>query len=161
MDPHDLIRIARRLASGAIGGRQGRPRRAELRRAVSAAYYAMFHALPLSCANLLAGSTRANRSQPAWRQVYRALEHSHAKNQCNSPSVMSRFPAEIRNFGQLFILMQVRRHSADYDPDARFSRFEVTRLIEETDRTITGFKRAPRADQRAFALYVLLRSRSD
>ena len=74
---------------------------------------------------------------------------------------MSRFPAEIRNFGQLFILMQVRRHSADYDPDARFSRFEVTRLIEETDRTITGFKRAPRADQRAFALYVLLRSRSD
>ena len=161
MDPDDLIRIGRRLASGAVGGRQGRPRQAELRRAVSATYYAMFHALALSCANLLAGSTLANRSQPAWRQVYRALEHNHAKNQCNSPSTMSRFPSEIRNFGQLFILMQIQRHSADYDPDARFSRFEVTRLIEETERTIAGFKRVPRVDQRAFAIYVLLRSRSD
>lgn len=66
MNPRDLIRIARQLASGAVGGNRGRPRQAELRRAVSAAYYAMFHALALSGANTLAGSTRANRSQRAW-----------------------------------------------------------------------------------------------
>ena len=41
MNPHDLIRIARHLASGAVGGIRGRPRQAELRRAVSAAYYAL------------------------------------------------------------------------------------------------------------------------
>ena len=44
MNPRDLIKIARQLASGAVDGNRGRPRQAELRRAVSAAYYALFHA---------------------------------------------------------------------------------------------------------------------
>ena len=39
MDPYDLLRIARQLASGELGSGRGRPRQAELRRAVSAAYY--------------------------------------------------------------------------------------------------------------------------
>ena len=50
MNPHDLIRMARQLASGDLGSGRGRPRQAELRRAVSTAYYAMFHALALTAA---------------------------------------------------------------------------------------------------------------
>ena len=86
MNPHDLIRIARQLASGAVGENRGRPRQAELRRAVSAAYYALFHALAHCCANRLAGS---GRDEAAWIQTYRALEHGHARNQCNDQSAMS------------------------------------------------------------------------
>lgn len=56
MVPFDLIRIAEQLASGAIGSGRGRPRQAELRRAVSAAYYAMFHALARCCAEYARGS---------------------------------------------------------------------------------------------------------
>ena len=62
MKPEDLIRIAESLASGRAGNLAGRPRQAELRRAVSAAYYALFHTLANSCADLLVGTMSANRS---------------------------------------------------------------------------------------------------
>ena len=45
MTPTGLIRIARHLAAGGTGSGIGRPRQDELCRAVSCAYYAMFHAL--------------------------------------------------------------------------------------------------------------------
>ena len=80
MNPRDLIRISRQLASGAVGGSRGRPRQAELRRAVSAAYYALFHSLALCCAERLAGSSRASRRDQSWIQTYRALEHGYARN---------------------------------------------------------------------------------
>ena len=51
MDPDDLLRIAEGLARGALGSGVGRPRQAELRRAVSAAYYSMFHA-PVAASRL-------------------------------------------------------------------------------------------------------------
>ena len=58
MNPDDLIRIAEHLASGGVRGRIGRPVQAELRRAVSATYYALFHALARCCANMLVGVQR-------------------------------------------------------------------------------------------------------
>ncbi len=158
MNSHDLIRIAKQLASGAVGGNRGRPRQAELRRAVSTAYYALFHTLARCGADLLGGATRATRSQPAWRQIYRALEHGHAKNQCDRP-MMSRFPAEIRKFGESFAVMQRQRHAADYDPEANFSRSDVLQLIDETERAITQFENAATRDRRAFAIYVLFKFR--
>lgn len=157
MNPHDLLRAAYQLA---LEPSIGRPRQANLRRAISTAYYALFHALANCCADMLAGSTRARRSQRAWRQTYRALEHGHAKNQCANQSVMSRFPLEIRGFGEAFIEMQALRHTADYDPDGQFARAEVLGYIEESEQAIRAFENVPASDRRAFAIYVLLRLRS-
>ena len=161
MNPRDLVRIARQLAAGAVGGNRGRPRQAELRRAVSAAYYALFHTLALSGANALAGSSRASRNQSAWRQAYRALEHGHTRNQCLNRPAMNMFAAEIRNFGQLFVLLQSQRHSADYDPYARLARADVMSLIEATEEAIARFENAAATDRRSFAIHVLLRLRTD
>ncbi len=161
MNPRDLVRIARQLASGAVGGNRGRPRQTELRRAVSAAYYALFHTLALSSANALAGSSGASRNQPAWRQTYRALEHGHARNQCLNRPAMSVFSVEIQDFGLLFVRMQSQRHSADYDPYARFSRANVMHLIDATGEAISRFENAAAADRRSFAIHVLLRLRRD
>ena len=159
MNPHDLLRAAYQLA---LEPSVGRPRQANLRRALSTAYYALFHALANCCADMLAGSTRANRSQRAWRQTYRALEHGHAKNQCANQSVMNRFPAEIQDFGESFVDMQALRHTADYDPDpdGQFARGEVLQHIEYSEETIRAFENVPASDRRAFAIYVLLRLRS-
>ena len=159
MNPRDLIRIARQLASGVVGGNQGRPRQTELCRAISAAYYALFHALASSGANVLAGSSRDSRNQEAWRRVYRALEHGHARNQCNNQAVMRAFPPEIRRFGEVFTDMQRHRHEADYDPAVRFSREEVMQLIDEAEDAIAGLATTLSADKRAFATHVLLRHR--
>ena len=160
VNPQDLLRIAEGLASGALGGGRGRPRQAELRRAISAAYYAMFHTLALCGANMLVGATHANRSQPDWNQVYRALEHGYARNQCNNRAAMSRFSSGIRRFGQLFVLMQRERQAADYDPSASFSRAETIEFVDEATRVIAEFEDADTIERRAFAVFVLFRLRS-
>lgn len=165
MEPFDLLRIAEQLASGAIGSGIGRPRQAELRRAISAAYYAMFHTLARCCADTLVGASRTNRNQQAWRQTYRALEHGQARNQCANRALLSRFPAQVRRFGELFVYMQRLRHIADYDPDpdpeTDFDRAYIMQLIAETASTITDFQSADVIDRRAFAAFVLFRLRRD
>ena len=161
MNPRDLIRIARQLASGAAGNSRGRPRQAELRRAVSTAYYALFHALALCCAEQLAGSVRSSRRNPSWTQTYRALEHGHARNQCDNQASMRAFPAEVQNFGQRFVFMQGQRQQADYAPNATFSRDRVVQLIDESEDAITAFENTGSADRRAFAIHVLLRHRRE
>ena len=159
MDPHHLIEMARFLASGAVTGGIGRPRRADLRRALSDAYYAMFHALAWAIANSLAGATPARRDPEAWRRAYRALEHGYARNQFRNQSEMDRFPPEIRGFGQAFVMMQARRHLADYDPYDNPKRREVIQFITEAEGAIALLEGAPPAVRRSLALYVLLRNR--
>ena len=159
MNPDDLIRIAEHLASGGVRGRIGRPVQAELRRAVSATYYALFHALSLSCANMLVGSTPSRRNQPAWTQVYRALEHGHAKSQCSNKAKLSGFPRQIREFAELFVELQRHRQEADYNPDARFSRSDVQVFTQDSKRSISEFAETDARDQQAFAVHVLFRVR--
>ena len=144
MNPKNLLAIAKRLASGP---KRGRPRQEDLRRAVSTAYYAMFHALARSNANLLVGSTRANRSDQAWRQLYRALDHSPAASAARGQQ-MAKFPQEIQDFAGQFVKMQSQRHTADYDPLETFSRSDVLQVIQETTLAIEGFNRATTLDKR-------------
>ena len=160
-NPDDLLRIALYLASGETGSGLGRPRQTELCRAVSTAYYALFHTLARCCADMLVGVSPVARSQQAWRQTYRALEHGPAKNRCSRQNMLSKFPPEIEDFGQRFITMQRERHAADYDPQAVFSRDRVIQLIEETARTIARFNGVAAQDRRAFAVYVLFNLRQD
>ena len=159
MNPDDLIRIARHLATGGAGASFGRPSQADLHRAVSAAYYALFHApaKPI-CADMLIGSTRSRRSQQAWRQTYRAPDHRFAKNRC-SPSEISRFPSEIRIFANAFVEFQNRRHTADYDPlpdpEATFIRSDVLKFIDTSEQAIDLLNSADETHRRAFAAHVL------
>ena len=72
MDWVELLRASRLLAAG-------QPSQEALRRAVSTAYYAMFHALANSNADLIAGPrTPANQSN--WTAIYRSLRHYRAEN---------------------------------------------------------------------------------
>lgn len=160
MNPGDLLRIARHLAAGSIGSGRGRPRQTDLCRAVSAAYYAMFHALALCCADLLAGGSPSHRDPEAWRQTYRALDHGLARSQCDNHTAMRRFPPEIRKFGEVFVAMQRVRQEADYDPYITYSRSQVIGFIYQVSETIAEFNAADRGPRRAFSLYVLFRRRT-
>ena len=137
----------------------GKPKQVLLRRAVSTAYYAMFHALARSNANLLVGGTGAARSDEAWRQAYRALEHGFARNACMNSDMVSKFPKEIQNFANAFVTMQEKRHKADYDPIERFTKSAVQQDIDLAEQTITDFGLASTKDRRAFAAHVLFKSR--
>jgi uncharacterized protein (UPF0332 family) len=154
--PHDLIVTAKHLADGA----SGKPRQSHLRRAVSTAYYALFHAMARSCADLLIGSSGADKSKPAWNQVYRALDHGFAKQACLNQKVIVKFPQEIRNFANAFAKMQVKRHDADYNPDGAFFKSDVLADIAVVEVVLSDFDSTPIKDRRAFAVWVLLKHRT-
>ena len=155
VNPQDLIYIATQLADGLGGGRRGRPRQTELRRAVSCAYYAMFHTLASCCADTMVGATPRNRPNRAWRQAYRALEHNRAKSRCSNLGMMNLFPSAIQNFGEHFIDMQRYRHLADYDPWFEFDRSQVKQLVEETADRMSQFNAVDASDRLAFSAYIL------
>ncbi len=155
MQPRDFIATARDLA----GTNRRRPRQTNLRRAVSTAYYALFHCLTACCADTLAGRAGAGSSAEAWRQAYRALNHGPAGSRCKEAVAERNFPPGILDFAMLFTAMKRERERADYDPDARFTKAEVTQHINETATTISGFLATSIKDRRAFAVYVLLRTR--
>ena len=157
MAPLDFIATARGLAGV---NRPGRPRQTNLRRAVSTAYYALFHCLATCCADLLVGGSGSSRSRPAWNQAYRALEHGGARNRCSNRAMLDRFPSEVQDFAKHFVYLQTRRHRADYDPDATFLKSVVVEIINDAEQVIRRFTFVPVKDRRAFAVYVLLPLRS-
>lgn len=128
----------------------------DLRRATSSAYYALFHALARQCADLIVGGPGARRSRPAWRQTYRAVEHGAARGACVDQRI-TRFPEAIQDFANAFVTMQAKRHKADYDPSARFAKFEVAQDIATARQAILAFHTAPLQDRRAFCVWVLLK----
>jgi uncharacterized protein (UPF0332 family) len=149
-----LIVTARKLAKAS----PMRPRQADLKRSVSTAYYALFHALAKDAADLLVGGGPA-RADRAWVQVYRALEHGFAKNACKEARNLG-FPVQIIDCANEFIDLQEVRHAADYDPEARFSRAEALDWVARAEAAIAKLRMTVRRDRKAFAVQVLFKKRS-
>lgn len=128
---------------------------------MSTAYYALFHCLAKSSADLLVGGENANRSRHAWKQVYRGLQHTTAKNNCKDQNLVRRFPLDIQDFPDLFIVMQEKRHRADYHPHATFSKSEALEDIAQCETAIRRYSDVDVKDRRAFVAYVLFKRRVD
>ena len=96
----DAARNLAGIANGVPAG-SGRPRQVDLRRAVSTAYYGMFHALCGSNADTLVGAAPPMQGTNPWVHAYRALEHGLAKERLGQYQSNSNMPADIRIFGNL------------------------------------------------------------
>lgn len=151
---NDLIRTARILA----GASPNKPRQAELKRAISTAYYALFHTLAQDAADRLIG-TGKGRSNEAWAQVYRALQHGLAKEACQRTSNLG-FPSPIIECADAFVDLQEARHAADYDPDKRVTRNTAQEKIDLAEIAIRKLRSAPKSDRKAFAVLLLLQKRT-
>ena len=118
-----------------------RPRRADLCRAVSTTYYALFHCPARTCADGLAGRPRSVGKRPMRRRAYRAWEHGQARARCKD--VPSSFPEGMQDFGQTFAELQGKRHLADYDPDHLVRKSDVIADIESVRTVIERFPATP------------------
>ncbi len=152
MNSRDLMEVARALTESDAG----RPTQARLRRAVSTAYYAMFHCLAASAADLFIGPARG----PAWHLAYRTLEHGRARSACRQGQAMREFPAEVRNFAEAFVALQKARQQADYalDTDA-YQESDVLEYIDSAELAISQFEQADVEAKRGFVAHVLFRQR--
>lgn len=142
----DLLQQSRRLAQLD----PMRPRQANLRRAVSSAYYALFHYLTDQACRTMIGTQLA---QSPYRQIIaRGFDHGTMKEACRRfaggtlPRAMSRrlphgvvVPTALRNVARAFVELQEQRHSADYDLSQTFTRAEVLALVRQAEHALTQF----------------------
>lgn len=162
---HDhLLAQARRLAKPPSAGR---PKQADLRRAVSTAYYAMFHFALRDGADHLVGSSPAKRNSKAWAMVYRAYRHNEMARRCGqvgnppTPLTGADFGREVRRFAAEFKTLQNERHRADYDPTVKLTLSTVQGRIGAARRAIRLLTKAPAEERRLFSTFLLLGVRSD
>lgn len=141
--PDDLLEQAAHLARR----EPKRPKQASLRRAVSTAYYAMFHLLILE--------TTKNWKRPAERSTLaRMFDHGPMGKACASKrdeltAYFKTNPAperdldvlkSLRSIAATFVQMLQYRHTADYDNSARWSRTDVIEKIESVQAAFDTWK---------------------
>lgn len=158
IEPNDLLELAEELAQRD----PRRPKQVSLRRAVSCAYYALFHTLSTGAAKLLS-------SDPYLRQVIaRAPQHQEMKECClrvstrpsgnAQPNQMRRFvnpdPA-IETIASTFVSLLSKRHEADYDHSAVFTRSDTQTQVAFARRACTLWDTTRNSDS-AQRLAVLL-----
>ena len=145
MDWLALIRVSRQLAGGT-------PSQEALRRAVSTAYYAMFHALATSNADLIVGSrTPANQSD--WTATYRSLRHYRAEDPLHGWPHL--FGPQVRHFGIAIAEIKKQREHADYNPNANFIQAQVLAWIDRAELAITSFNAASPQERAMVAIATL------
>ncbi len=120
-NPEHLLEQAERLA---IPPTSGRPRQVDLRRAVSAAYYAVFHFVATAAANEVVRA--ADRATKRYALVYRSLDHRRLREICEEARKQTLplryaefappggFGRNIQAFSIATIDLQKGRHAADY-----------------------------------------------
>ena len=153
----DLISASRLLTTTPHPNTQ--PLQDSLRRAVSSAYYAMFHALASSNADCLVGRPNDPLTEHAWSRVYRGLNHSPAKR--NLLQDQDLFSAEIIEFATVFAQMQDLRHLADYEPNRVFTLPQTLELIDRAEVAIEGFTQTDADERKMVAIQSLIGRRAN
>ena len=123
-----------------------RPRQASLRRAVSSAYYALFHFLvDRACRSLLGGGTR---HKPARLILGRGFVHgamaqaSRSFSGGNLPrwfNWATPIPAGLREIASAFTTLQDERHRADYDMARPLTRSQAANFVQLAAAAIAGW----------------------
>lgn len=148
-----MIVTARKLANAS----PKKPRQADLRRAISTAYYALFQAMAKDSADMLVG-VGPNRPDKAWTHTYRALQHGDAKSACEAVRSLN-FPNTIKSCADAFVALQQKRHNADYDPDYRVLRADALDAIQQAEDAIRDLKASSKRDRLALAVQILMKKR--
>lgn len=160
INPDHLLDAAKLLVA-TVG--RGAPRQADLRRAASTAYYAVFHALAGKLAETFVPAT-----QPKSRALfYRALNHGTARDRCKKLAKapldrterqffeFDEFEARLREFANTFTALQELRHQCDYDPDYRISQRQARDAVLDAGLAIEMLNTADPEQTNQFLAYLL------
>lgn len=151
INPDGVLEHARRLA----GSGRGRPPEADLRRGVSAAYYAVFHDVTDRAARHLIGSSpddQRNKIRRSWSHgevvtlanmvvdrartiaANPAAPLTKELSECGPLIDIAASNADLVAALRLFSELQEQRHRADYDHDARFEKFTLLTACQNAQR---------------------------
>lgn len=157
--PDDLLDQAKLL----VHLDPNRPKQANLRRAVSTAYYAVFHLLAADAA------AQASAARPAGLsiKVQRALDHKEMKDAAKgfkssnlpeiiAPLINGGLPVELIAVADAFIRLQEERHRADYDLDSSFDRAKAQGAVVQATRTFKDWATVRNSDEAKVFLAALM-----
>ncbi len=138
---HDLIEQAVHLAVR----EPKKPRQASLRRAVSTAYYSLFHLLRDDATRKFFPNAPANLRAKAGR----AISHGEAKNVCEMFAKLSGIKdlttspieADLADVASKFNELQEARHKADYDLTETFDRVQVLGHVQRARDAMAAWAR--------------------
>jgi hypothetical protein len=155
---HDLLEQAGHL----VTREPKKPKQASLRRAVSAAYYALFHLLVSDGAQLLSPKQPPGLSG----RIQRAFNHGDMSTVCKgfvrNPPAPTRdlltLPLELALVTVLeaFVELQEARHQADYDPTRTWNRLGAASLVDTARTAFASWQRVRRTPNAVVFATVLL-----
>ena len=161
-NPNHLFEQAEKLAASPAAGP---PRQADIRRAVSAAYYGVFHFVLAAAADQFIGVTK--RANSEYGRVYRSVDHRTLRELCedlkksNLPAKYSNhvpasgFGPNIPAFAAALVELQEKRHAADYDPMIRMRLSDAQLAIKTARASVRRFRQASKTRRRAFLSLLL------
>ena len=150
----DLLQIAEDLARRD----SGKPKHTSLRRSVSTAYYALFHAVAERCAATLI--TFGGSDWDTYTLVYRALDHATVKRVLRDDPLGKVFGSQIASIGAVFLQLQEARITADYDPRPfGYGKSEVLELIAQARNASQQMRALPEKESRRLAAHFIAKRR--
>ena len=161
LNPDHLFEQAKKL----ISSQAGPPRQVDIRRAVSAAYYAIFHAIITAAVDQFIGVT--NRTSSRYGLVYRSVAHAWLRDLCREvqkqmlsnrfkPYAPSNgFGNNIAAFAVAVVELQEKRHSADYDVMIRIYKSDAALAISTAQAALRRFNKASKARRLAYLSLLL------
>jgi hypothetical protein len=156
----DLLEQAKSLAKR----EPKRPRQASLRRAISTAYYALFHLLISESVDQIIQPTSRTYAQ-------RVFDHAAMKRICVAftpkgtlldsfkSKVKAPIEKELANVAATFVDMQDLRHQADYNLDRSFSRIDVDVKVASVVQAFADWAAIRKTDNARIFLMALLLER--
>lgn len=129
-----------------------KPKQASLRRAVSTAYYALFHLLIDDASNRWSGE---KSSRVGLARMFEHAGMAHASRAFQKHSWMGfdgrnvPIPPPIQKIALLFVTLQQDRHRADYNHATRFTRSDVQILVKDVRASFqhwAAIRKHPAAD---------------
>ena len=144
----DLLAQAGQLASR----ERTRPKQASLRRAVSAAYYALFHLLTWEATGLIAKDDRLRQLLVRTYGHAEMLKVSKKFADGTWPAAFDpvkpaiRLPQALQDVAAAFVVLQQARHEADYDLAKTYTRSETRELVALARQAFQAWKRMRKDD---------------
>lgn len=151
MNWNELIGLARQLVAAPPSARL---RKTQLRLAVGAAYYAAYHALARSNADLLIGASETERRLPESRDVCMALGGDCVDQRLQDD--FSSYPEDIRRFVDTLLALHQQRLLAEEDPETEYTVDDAEAWIEGAETAIMAFVSVDPAQRRSLAVRGLL-----
>ena len=145
-----------------------RPKQANLRRAISGAYYALFHLLCDEASRVLVRGIRDSDDLQA--RTARTLDHgtmARASRAFASSALpaslrfLQPLDADLRLVAETFNQMQEERHRADYNTQAQFSRTDTLAFLQQTEDAFDAYNRVQNSEAATYFLFALFFYKSD